>query len=116
MSNPSDGGGQAQVGHVVPVWLLFAILLILLVLTWATVAATQVQLGSLNVWIAVIIATVKATLVALYFMHLRYDRPFNGIILISSLVFVMLFVGFALMDTGAYKPDVEWKQVVLQRQ
>ncbi len=110
------GGGHGHVGHVVPVWLLFAVLLVLLVLTWLTVEAVNWQLGAFNIWIALVIATVKATLVGLYFMHLRYDRPFNGIILISSLVFVMLFVGFALLDTAKYKPDIDWKQVVLQKQ
>ena len=47
----------------------------------------------------------KASLVALYFMHLRYDRPFNAIVFVTALFFVMLFVGIALTDTAAYKPD-----------
>ena len=52
------------------------------------------------------IATVKATLVALYFMHLRYDRPFNAVVFVSALVFVTLFVGIALIDTAAYQPEL----------
>ena len=53
----------------------------------------------------VAIATVKATLVALYFMHLRWDRPFNAIVLVSAIVAVMLFVAFALLDSYQYLPD-----------
>jgi cytochrome c oxidase subunit 4 len=92
--------------HVVPMPILLGVWLALMVFTVLTVAVTYVDLGSLNLWIALAIATVKASLVALFFMHLRWDRPMNGIILIGSLVFVMLLVGLALMDTAEYKPDL----------
>ena len=75
-------------------------------LTVITVAAVHVDLGKLNLWIALIIATVKASLVALFFMHLWYDKPFNAIVFVGALVFVMLFVGFALLDTTAYQPEL----------
>jgi caa(3)-type oxidase subunit IV len=45
----------------------------------------------------------KAALVILYFMHVRWDSLFNGIILISALAFVMVFIGVTLMDTTEYK-------------
>lgn len=96
------GEGHEQVGHVVPTGLLAGVLIALLVLTWATVAVTRIQLGEFNIWIAIGIATVKATLVALYFMHLRWDRPFNGIILIASLIFVGIFLIAALTDATQY--------------
>ncbi len=92
-------------GHVVPLWLLAGILGALLVLTFVTVAVTWVDLGRLNIWVAMAIAAVKATLVALYFMHLRWDRPFNGVILLISLVLVVLFIGLALRDGIAYLPE-----------
>jgi cytochrome c oxidase subunit 4 len=92
-------------GHVVPLWLLAGVLGVLLVLTILTVAVTWVDLGRLNIWIAIVVAAIKATLVALYFMHLRWDRPFNGVILLISLVLVVLFLGFALRDGIAYLPD-----------
>ena len=44
------------------------------------------------------IATIKATLIAVYFMHLRYDKPFNTIVFVSSLLFVGLFLALTLMD------------------
>lgn len=99
-------GGHGHVGHVVPTRLLFAVLMGLLFLTFITVVATRLDLGRLNIWIAMIIATVKAALVGLYFMHLRWDRPFNAIVLISSLAFVALFIGGSLMDTKQYQPDI----------
>lgn len=102
----NDHGNGHGVGHIVPIWLLATVLAILLLLTVVTVAVTYVPMGPLNVWVALFIATIKATLVALYFMHLRYDRPFNGVILVASLVFVMLFVGFALTDTSTYQHSI----------
>lgn len=92
--------------HVVPVSVLAGVLGLLLVLTVVTVAATWIDLGSANIWLAMGIATVKAVFVLLYFMHLRYDRPINAIIFAASLLFVMLFVGITLMDTLAYQPDL----------
>jgi cytochrome c oxidase subunit IV len=93
-------------GHVVPIGVLLAVWAALLALTFVTVAATWADLGKFNLWLALIIATVKASLVALYFMHLRYDRPFHALILIGSLVFVMLFVAVALLDTLEYQPEL----------
>ena len=95
-----------EVGHVVPMKILVAVISSLMILTWVTVAVTWVDLGSFNLWIAMGIALVKASLVALFFMHLRWDAPINGIILISSLLMVVLFVGIVMMDTNAYAPDL----------
>jgi cytochrome c oxidase subunit 4 len=95
-----------KVGHVVPWWLLVAVWGGLIILTWLTVAATYVDLGKLNLVLALAIATVKAYLVALYFMHLRWDRPFNGLVFLFAILFVMLFVGFALLDTLTNQPEL----------
>ena len=101
----SQPGHDAHV-HVVPFRVLLAVWAALMVLTVVTVAATWVDLGNFNLWIALEIATVKATLVLLYFMHMRYDRPFNAVVFFSALAFVALFIGIALIDTGAYQPEL----------
>lgn len=92
--------------HVVPMRVLVTVWLGLMILTVITVAVTWVDLGSLNLWLAMAIATLKASLVLLYFMHMRYDHPFNAIVFIGALLFVMLFVGLALIDTRAYQPEL----------
>jgi len=102
----ADKAAHAAVGHVVPLKILFGVLGALLALTFVTVAITWVPLGEFNLIAALAIALVKASLVALYFMHLRWDRPFNAVILLSALALVMLFVGLALLDSQAYQPDV----------
>jgi cytochrome c oxidase subunit IV len=98
---------SAPVGHIVPLRILFAIWIALLILTAATVAVAGLDLGPANLWVAVGIATLKASLVALFFMHLKYDHPFHAVILIAALLFVTLFIGIAMMDSGQYQPDIQ---------
>ena len=78
----------------------------LLFLTFVTVAVTWVDLGPFNIIVAMEVAAVKASLVLLYFMHLRWDRPFNAIVLIVSIALVALFIVFALLDAFAYQPEI----------
>lgn len=75
-------------------------LLTLLVLTGLTVAASYIHFGSsaANVVVALTIATIKATLVALFFMHLLHDKPVNGLIAGSGFLFLGLFLMFTLID------------------
>lgn len=103
--SPDGGHDDAHVGHVVPLRILFGTLAALLVLTWATVAVTKIDLGPWNLWLAMGIAGAKATIVAMYFMHLRWDRPINGIVLLTSVSLLVLFLGFALIDSTTYQPD-----------
>lgn len=89
--------------HVVPVSLLAMIFGILMVLTVLTYAVTRVDLGyEMNLLVAIVIAVVKGALVCLYFMHLRWDNPFNTLALLSALLFVGLFIVIASLDSGEY--------------
>jgi cytochrome c oxidase subunit 4 len=97
--------GGVQV-HIVPPRVLLAVFASLIVLTALTYGVTYVDLGALNLWVAIGIAALKATLVALWFMHLRYDRLFHGFVFLAAIAFVFLFIGLAMMDTAAYRPDV----------
>lgn len=105
-SHSSTPPGLPSHVHVVPAKILLGVWGALLVLTWATVAATWIDLGPFNLWLALGIAVVKAGLVALYFMHLRYDHPFHGFLLIAALAFVMLLVALALLDSQQYRHDL----------
>ena len=82
----------------------------LLLLTLVTVAATKVDFGgsSINLAVAMLIAVIKATLVVLFFMHLKYDKLFHSVIFVSALLAACLFVGFTLMDTGQYQNTNIW--------
>ncbi|HEY4363935.1 MAG TPA: cytochrome C oxidase subunit IV family protein [Bryobacteraceae bacterium] len=70
----------------------------LIVLTAITVGAAYVDLGAGNVVVALVIATIKATLVALFFMHLKWDKPVNGIIAMAGFLFLGIFLMFDLLD------------------
>lgn len=83
----------------------------LLFLTLVTVLATKVDFGaSINLGIAMAIAVVKATLVVLFFMHLKYDKVFHTVIFLSAILAAALFVGFTLMDTGQYQHTNIWER------
>ena len=93
--------------HAVPLRALIGVYVALLALTVLTVAVTLVKLDHWGVWVALAVAVAKAGLVAMYFMHLRWDSPFNGIVLIVAFFFVALFIGIAVMDSHYYAPNYE---------
>ena len=81
----------------------------LLFLTIVTVLATKVDFGSnINLAIAMFIAVIKATLVILFFMHLKYDKIFHTVVFLSAILAASLFVGFTLMDSGQYQQTNIW--------
>jgi len=98
---------QHGVGHIVPIPILAATGGGLLVLTVITVLAASFDFGPANVWIALGIAAVKASLVVLLFMHLLWDRPFNGVVFVASIAFLVVFIAFAMTDTFEYSPDID---------
>src|SRR3954471_14148261 len=105
--NTSTDDAEAHV-HVVPPWILLSVFGTLLFLTFITVAVTWVDFGrTANVWIALTIAAIKSALVALYFMHLRWDSKFNSVILIAALFFVALLIGIIVLDTSEYHINFE---------
>ena len=72
----------------------------LLLLTGLTVAAYRVRLGEWNLFVAVVIATMKAALVMGFFMHLHYEKTFNKLVFLGSFIFVAVFLGYTINDTG----------------
>lgn len=97
-----DHGGH----HVLPLWLLFGTWAALMALTILTVGSSQFDLGAFDLPIAMGIATVKAMLVLLIFMHLGFDKGFHSLLIFGSLLFVFLFVSFLLIDRGQYQPSI----------
>jgi len=97
------------ISHVASVKVLAGTGGALLLLTLVTVAATKVDFGpSLNLALAMFIAVIKATLVVLFFMHLKYDKVFHSVVFMSAILAAALFVGFTLMDSGQYQETNIW--------
>ena len=99
MNHPHTATAGAHTHRVLPVKLYLGVGAALLMLTVLTVAASYVDFGVLNIVIAIGIAAAKASLVALFFMGLKYDERFNSIVLVSAFLFLSLFFIFTLADT-----------------
>jgi cytochrome c oxidase subunit 4 len=98
------------ISHVAASRVLLATGSTLLMLTLLTVLATKVDFGAnINLAVAMVIAVTKASLVILFFMHLRYDKLFHTVVFVSALLAASLFVGFTLMDTSQYQPTNIWQ-------
>ncbi|MCG8416592.1 MAG: cytochrome C oxidase subunit IV family protein [Proteobacteria bacterium] len=110
MAAHGHGEHGETLSHIASMRVLVGTFVALLFLTVITVAAAYVDFGGrgLNLAVAMLIATVKASLVILYFMHLRYDRLFHTVIFVAGLLAATLFLGFALVDRGQYEDDVIW--------
>ncbi len=84
--------------HVVPVRIYVAVFAALLVLTAVTTAVAFVNLGALNVVIMLAIAVTKATLVVLYFMHVRYSSRLTWVVVSGGFAWLLVIIGFTLSD------------------
>ncbi|MBS1121321.1 MAG: caa(3)-type oxidase, subunit [Deltaproteobacteria bacterium] len=105
----SEHHDEHGISHVASVKVLVGTGGALLMLTLVTVLATRVDFGAnINLAVAMAIAVVKATLVILFFMHLKYDKLFHSVIFVSALLAAALFVGFTLMDSGQYQETNIW--------
>lgn len=83
------------------------VLIALLILTAVTVAASRIDFGGANMLIAMAIASVKASLVIAFFMHLRWDTGINKIVFLSSFLFLSLLFIFTLGDQATRRMDHE---------
>jgi cytochrome c oxidase subunit 4 len=77
----------------------FAVFFALLVGTGLTVFAATLDLGRFNATVALGIASIKATLVALFFMHVWHaSEKLTKLVVIAALFFLMLLLGLTMSD------------------
>jgi caa(3)-type oxidase subunit IV len=91
--------GREHEHPVLPIKLYIKIGVTLLILTMVTVAVAQIHLGAMNVIVAMFIAALKASLVVLFFMHLKYDSKLYMVAFVGAIVFLALFITFSMADT-----------------
>ena len=84
--------------HVSPLSTYMSIFAALMVLSAIRVGAAFVDLGSLNPIVALAIAGLKATLVILYFMHVKYSSRLTKLTVVLSMFFVAILFAETLMD------------------
>lgn len=93
-----DGLGH----HISPLSTYFAVYGALLVLTVVTVLVSYAELPPMqSIPAAIAVASVKAFLVAAWFMHLKYDTKFNIFIFVAALWFMAVFFIFTMFDLGS---------------
>lgn len=85
-------------GRIVPTRVYYAIFAVLMALTLVTVAVARRDLGFLNVAVALTIAVTKATLVILYFMHVRYSSRLTWVVVTSGFFWLGILVTLGLSD------------------
>jgi len=85
-------------GHIAPLPLYFGIFIALLVGTAATTAIAFVDLGPFNNVVAIGIAAVKATLVILFFMHMRWSTRMVPIVFVSGLFWLLIMLALTFAD------------------
>ena len=98
-SDPTQYDGLGH--HIASLQTYIAVFGSLLFFTALTYAVSFADLGSFALMIAMMVAGVKAFLVATFFMHLKYDEKFNVLVFLSSVFFIAVFFGFCLMDLGS---------------
>ncbi|MEX1063347.1 MAG: cytochrome C oxidase subunit IV family protein [Balneolaceae bacterium] len=92
--------------HISSAGFLWTVGTTLLILTLLTVSVTWIHIPApFNIIVAISIAVVKATTVALFFMNLWWDTKFNLLLLFTSIVFLGLLIGLTLIDT-MFRSDV----------
>lgn len=95
-------GQQEHIGqpahHIVPLKIYFAVFAALMIGTTLTVWAAFFDFGALNTVIALAIAGIKATLVILFFMHVKYSKPLLWVMIGSGFFWLALLVTLTISD------------------
>lgn len=99
MSGKHDDHGE--LGHIVPFKVYLNVFIALVILTILTVVAAKwdvMDFGALNIVIALIIASVKAGIVAMYFMHLKYEHPLTWAYAAFPIILLIVLMGGVFID------------------
>jgi cytochrome c oxidase subunit 4 len=84
--------------HIVPYRLYAIVLLVLLTLTFASIGITGIELGAYTVAGALLFAILKSYLVLIYFMHLKYDKPYIRIMVVFVFAIFVVVLVITMLD------------------
>lgn len=84
--------------HIMSVKTASAVLAMLLFLTFVTVAVSRIDLGFLNVAVALALATTKSLFVILFFMHLKYENKTLKFFVFICFLILAIFIGMTFLD------------------
>ena len=86
--------------HIQPYTQLLAVLAALLALTAVTIWASRIELGGLNIWMTLLIASLKSSFVLLFFMHMKYEGRFIRTTFIVTACTLAMLVGFLFWNVS----------------
>jgi len=93
--------------HILPSKLYWTIWAVLICLTGITAWVATVDLGPLNTIVALLIASGKALLVVLFFMHVKYtSEKLTRVVIISALFWLLILLGLSLTDYFIRHPGI----------
>jgi len=84
--------------HIIPVRVYYGIYAILMACTALTVGVAFVDLGAWNIVAALTIAVFKATIVVLFFMHVKYSTRLTWAVVVGSVFWLVILLGLTLGD------------------
>lgn len=91
--------------HVLPLSLYYKVFGALLFLTVVTVGVSYMGLESASLFVAMVVAMVKAGVVVGYFMHLKYDDRLLSLVGVLTIFFVFCFFGLTFADVATRDQD-----------
>lgn len=84
--------------HVVGKGVYFGVFAALILLTWVTAGVATIDLGRLNIFVALAIALFKASLVVMFFMHVKYGTRLTKMIIMCGIYWLFLLLFIVMMD------------------
>jgi cytochrome c oxidase subunit IV len=84
--------------HIVPTSIYYRVFAALMVLTGVTTWIAYIDLGRFNIYVALTIAVIKASLVVLFFMHVRYSSKLTKVIVASGFFWLMIMFLMTMSD------------------
>jgi cytochrome c oxidase subunit IV len=97
--------------HIVSPKIYAAVLTALLVGTYLTVQAAKVDLGRLNIVVALTIATIKMSLVILFFMHGKYSSRRTQLVIVAGFFWLAIMLGLTLQDYSTRHAEPSRSQI-----
>ncbi len=96
--------------HVAPVKTYVAIWATLIVFTVTTALVSEVELGPWNIVVALAIAFTKATLVIMFFMHLKWGNPLTKLFFVAGMLWLIILFALTLSDylSRGWLPPAKW--------
>lgn len=85
--------------HITSYKTYFIVWVVLMILTFITVYVSYLDFGQLNIVVAMVVASIKAGAVALFFMHLKFEDSITWLFALFPLGLLALLIGMTMLET-----------------